>query len=165
VSALKPLLLTVATGGGFTFETTRLLQQIGDAIQPVYLRTDKGGLPGEHGLPAGASYVIPQFATVTKPALWRSAYGFLLTFLIAGWVLLRMRIPTVVVIGCSHSVPVLLAACLLNRKTIYIESLTRSDKLSNTGMMVRRAHLARRFIVQWPHLILAYPGTILGTIL
>ena len=161
----KPLILTAVIGGGFAFETTRLLQEMNDWAQPVYLLTRAGGTPGQHGLPLGKRFEVPMFATVTRPALWRSAYAFVTTFLVAGRVMRKEHVSTVVVVGCSHAVPMLLAAKLLRRKSVYVESLARTDMLSNTGKIVYGLGLASRFIVQWPKLRDKYPASELGTTL
>lgn len=74
-------------------------------------------------------------------------------------------IDVIIAIGCSHAVPMLLAGRLMGCKSIYIESITRVDKLSNTGRLVYHLRLSSRFLVQWPRLQERYPAGELGSIL
>lgn len=131
----------------------------------VYLRTEFGGCPGQDGLPAGPSYVVPMFATVTNKSLRATVRAFFATFS-AAWGAIGTHAPTVALgIGCSHLVPIFLAARLRRKPTIFIETITRGDKLSNTGRVVYYLKLATHFIVQWPNLRETYPRARIGTIL
>ena len=161
----KPRLLTALTGGGFTFETSVLLRGLAAEFELVFLRTQWGGMPGEDGLPPGRAYDVPPFESVTRPSRLQSARAFAQTFRRTLQVLRAERIGLVAVVGCSHAVPMLLAARLLRVRSVFIESITRFDRLSNTGRLVLRLGLASRCVVQWPALQAANPGTELGTIL
>lgn len=161
----KPLILTVLTGGGFAFETTCLLQSLAGEVELIYLNTVFGGTPGEKGVPPGEAFPVPSFASVTQPSRLRSVRAFCGTYAAARRVLRARPVAVVVVVGCSHAVPVFLAARLARRPTVYIESITRTTHLSNTGKLVRRLGLATRYLVQWPGLQAQVPGSQLGTIL
>ena len=161
----KPRLLTVLTGGGFTFETSVLLQDLAQDFELVFLRTEWGGMPGQDGLPPGRAYDVPSFASVTRPSRRQSARAFARTLQRTVQVLRAERISLVAVVGCSHAVPMLLAAKLLRVRSVFVESITRFDRLSNTGRLVLRFRLASHCVVQWPALHAANPGTELGTIL
>jgi len=158
-------LLTVIGGGGFTFETKCLLQSLADDTRIVYLIPPLAGVPGVNGLPAGEHHVVPMFATVTENSKIQSAKAFVATFFKALTVLHATRFDAVVAIGCSHVVPLFMAARLAGRQTIFIESITRADKLSITGRIVYALHLANTFIVQWPELVTRFPRAVLGNIL
>jgi beta-1,4-N-acetylglucosaminyltransferase len=80
-------------------------------------------------------------------------------------VLLKRPIDLVLVLGTPHAVPMLLAARILGRPTVFVESITRVDQLSLTGRLVRRLRLASRLLVQWPGLRVREPGVALGSIL
>jgi UDP-N-acetylglucosamine:LPS N-acetylglucosamine transferase len=83
----------------------------------------------------------------------------------ASKVLWRDRINLVFTVGCSHAVPLLIAAKLFGCRAVFLESITRSDRLSATGSLVYKLRLADMFIVQWPDLQNAFPRSSLGTIL
>ncbi len=161
----RPLVLTVLTGGGFTYEAVCLARDLAEDVDFVYLRTEFGGRPGEGGIPAGESHLVPQFATKTKVFLGRSLYAFLVTFARTWSVIRRRRVDAVVGVGCSHVLPMLLAARLLGVRRIFIESIARADQLSVTGKLVYRLGLARPFIVQWPDLQASWPASQLGRVL
>ncbi len=161
----RPLVLVALTGGGFSFETARLLAGLGSDATFIYLKTEFGGNPGERGIPAGAAHVIPQFSTKTQGSFATSAYAFLGTLAVALAVIWRRRVAATLVIGCSHAVPIFLASRLLGVCTIYVESVTRADRLSMTGKIVYHLRLARLFVIQWPDLQKAYPASRLGTII
>ncbi len=161
----RPLVLMVLTGGGFTYETVCLAQDLAKDFDFVYLRTEFGGVPGQGGIPDGESHLVPQFATMTKTFLGRSVYAFLTTFVRSWSVIRRRRVDAVVGVGCSHTLPMLLAARVRGVPRIFIESIARADQLSATGKLVYRLGLARPFIVQWPDLQAAWPASQLGRVL
>ena len=77
----------------------------------------------------------------------------------------REKPDCILVVGCSHAIPMFLAAKFMRINTIFVESITRADRLSRTGQLVRSLRLSNALIVQWPALLAANPGTRLGTIL
>ena len=160
-----PTALTLLCGGGFLFETTRLLEQIGPRERFAFLATEFGGIAGEDGIPDGAMLPIPSFSTMTDASLLKSAKAFAAAFAITMGVLRQRSITSVVVVGASYALPMLMAARLKRRRAIYIETITRVDQLSTTGRAVYFFRLATTYIVQWPYLQQRYPRTTLGTVL
>lgn len=161
----RPVVLVVLTGGGFTFETSCILQAIGPDASFVYLATEFGGQPGSGGIPSGPRHAVPSFESKTRPSKWRSLWAFVATFYATLRVVRSDGVEAILSVGCSHSVPMLLAGRVLRCQTIYIESITRVDRLSATGKIVHNLRLAGTFIVQWPGLQKLYPTAQLGTIL
>ncbi|MGH7104846.1 MAG: hypothetical protein ACREFJ_20915 [Acetobacteraceae bacterium] len=157
--------MSILSGGGFTFETKCLLDTIKADFHFVYLKTEFGGTPGVGGIPDAEWHAVPAFSSLTPKSFRKSAVAFGKTFVCAAGLLSRKRIDLVICVGCSHSVPMLLAGRLFRRKTAFVESITRVDKLSNTGRLVYHLRLAGTFIVQWPTLQSIYPRSRLGTIL
>ena len=165
MGAAKPTILIVLSGGGFTFETKRVLQAMKDEAEFVYLATDFGGVPGEHGIPDGQSYRVPTFQTVSNKSLFQSLYAFFKVFVTTLVVLRKSRISSVIGVGCSHAVPMFLAGKVLGRRNVFIESITRVNGLSNTGKLVYKTRLSNLFVVQWPGLLALHPRSTLGTVL
>lgn len=161
----RPVALVILAGGGFAFETKCLLATLGNDLDFIYLKTQFGGMPGEGVIPDGAIHPVPSFATITQRSARRSVDAFLKTFMKTLALLRRRRIDLVIAVGCSHAVPMLLAGRLFRRRTVYIESITRVDRLSNTGKLVYRLRLATIFLIQWPGLQKCYPASRLGTVL
>jgi UDP-N-acetylglucosamine:LPS N-acetylglucosamine transferase len=160
----KPLVLSVLTGGGFSFETNTVLRTLGDSCRLVLLSTEFGGTP-----PPTVEVVemrrVPSFETITRPSKWQSAKAFVETFYATMGLLVRHPVDLVLTVGNSQSVPILIAARLLMRRSVFIESVTRVAELSKTGILVRRFRLASVFLVQWPGLARAHQGVRVGTIL
>lgn len=161
----KPVVLISLSGGGFTGETKSLLAALRSDFAFVYLKAPWAGEPGEPDVPMGTSYEIPAFGSYTEPSIRKSARAFAATFLTACRVLRRARVDLVVGVGSSHVPSMLLAGRLFRKETVFIESLTRVDKLSTSGVLVYHLRLARTFIVQWPALQRLYPRSRLGTLL
>ncbi len=161
----KPLALVILSGGGFTFETGCLLAAMRDDLDFLYLRTEFGGIPGDAGLPAGEWRPVPAFSTKTSGSLARDLRAFLRTLATSLVLARRRRVDLVIAVGCSHAVPMLLAARLLRVRTVFVESITRVSRLSNTGRLIYHCRLATLFVVQWPELRSTYPASRLGTIL
>lgn len=164
-SSVVPTTLFVLTGGGFTFENRCLLHSLASDVRPVYLATVHGGRPGEPGIPPGPVYEVPSFASISRPSLRQSVVAFVSTFLTTLRVIRRERIPLVIGIGCSHSVAMIVAGRLSGCRTVFIESIARTDRLSRTGALIYYLRLAQITLVQWPNLKALYPRAVLGTVL
>jgi beta-1,4-N-acetylglucosaminyltransferase len=69
--------------------------------------------------------------------------------LLIAWRTLRTYRPDVVLsTGAGVAVPLFLVAKVLGRRTVYVESLTRTESLSLSGRLTYP--LADAFFVQWP---------------
>lgn len=163
--AAKPIVLVILSGGGFTFETRLILQAMKDDVEFVYFATDFGGVPGEHGIPDGEAHGVPTFQTVSHKSVTQSVYAFLSVFIKTIRVLRAGRISSIVGVGCSHAVPMLLAGRIMGKRNIFVESITRVSSLSDTGKLVYKMGLSDLFVVQWPGLRDAHAKSILGTVL
>ncbi|MEJ2629713.1 MAG: hypothetical protein P8011_00605 [Acidihalobacter sp.] len=158
-------ILSVLSGAGFTYETTKLLQPIATHSSFVFLTTEHGGTPGSGEIPMGECHLVPSFPTVTNPSKINAIKAVWRTFVLARRVMRVTQPDMAVVVGCSHAVPVFVAARTVGLSTVFVESITRSDQLSMTGRLVRALRLADLFIVQWPELQRRNVGTQLGSIL
>ncbi len=68
---------------------------------------------------------------------------------VLAWRLLRRERPDAILsTGAGLAVPFFIAARVLRIRTVYVESVTRTESLSLSGRMVYP--LASRFFVQWP---------------
>jgi UDP-N-acetylglucosamine:LPS N-acetylglucosamine transferase len=163
--APRRAVLTVIPGAGFTFETSCLVRQLAADVEIVFLNTPLGGEPGRDGLPDGEAYRVAPFPPLTRPSQLRALAAAWNTLWVTVGVLLKRPIDLVLVVGTPHAVPMLLAARILGRPTVFVESITRVDQLSLTGRLVWRLRLASRLFVQWPGLQAREPGVALGSIL
>ena len=158
-------ILSVLSGAGFTFETEKLLEPLADKSSFIVLNTSFGGRLNESRFHAAEYISVPSFPTVTQPSRIQAVRAFWQTYRIALRAFETHRPDLAVVVGCSHAVPVFMAARRKGIATIFVESITRCDQLSLTGKLVRALRLSDLFIVQWPGLQKMHPGTQLGSIL
>lgn len=161
----RPAILTVIPGAGFTFETGCLVRQLAEDFRLLYLTTVYGGRPGQDGLPPGDSFRVEPFPTLTAASRPGMVRALAAAFFTTVRVLLTRKVDLVLVVGSPHAAPMMLAARMLGRRTVFVESITRVDQLSQTGRLVSRLRLAERLFVQWPGLQAREPGSMLGTIL
>lgn len=161
----KPVALAMLAGGGFAFETARLVRDLGETFEFVYLRTQFGGEAGKGGLPSGRSRTISSFSSLNKKSMRTSIAAFFSNFLDTLRFIREEKIELIIVVGCSHALPLFLAGRLRGCKTVFVESLARVDRLSNTGKLVYHLRLATTFLVQWPGLLKQYPSARMGSVL
>jgi len=78
----------------------------------------------------------------------RSAKALIVNLRLAWRTLRRERPDAILSTGAALAVPFFLVGRMLGIRTVYVESVTRTEGLSLTGRMVYR--LTGRFFVQWP---------------
>lgn len=78
-----------------------------------------------------------------------------INFIRAFFILSKSRPDLVISTGASLSVPFIVAAKILGIKTVYIESISRSEILSLSGQLVY--NLVDEFYVQWTDCVERYP--------
>lgn len=156
--------MTTLTGGGFSFETNQLLQSLPLEVRLIVVHTRWGGDPPD-SQETISLHLVPDFATRERKSMLYSINAAVVTFLKSMFLLLSRKIDCVLVVGSSHAVPVLLASTILLKKRVFIETITRVPRLSVTGLIVYKFHLASVFLVQWPGLQANYPRSQLGTLL
>jgi UDP-N-acetylglucosamine:LPS N-acetylglucosamine transferase len=103
-----------------------------------------------------------RYLAYTKKTRWhyaRCAINFSLAFVDAVRILRKWRPRIILAVGCASAVPLFAVARVLGIRTVFIESLTRTQELSTTGKLIHRLRLASRLFVQWPQLLSKYPGT------
>ena len=140
-------LLLVASSGGHLLE---LLELVGDLERGArhWVTFDK---PDAHVLLADESVTFAYSPT-------NRHIGILIrNFLLAGWLMFRLRPDAVVTTGAGVGVPFLYAARALGKRAIYVESLARVRRLSLSGRLVYP--IVTDFFVQWPELADRYRRT------
>ena len=161
----RPRVLVVLSGGGFSFQTCRLLRGCPPECDLIIAATHymHGHFQHESYLAQkGLShlkfrlYELPNLGTLSRTSvainIWRSIVCMIASFRI----LLRERPNAVITVATSASVPILFAAKCLGVRGIFVESLTRVTKPSRTGRLISKLRLADRFLVQWPQAVDLY---------
>ena len=100
-------ILSILSGGGFTFETSCLLRRIISDFTFIYLITEFGGTPGAEGIPQGAGYRVCSFASSAHPSRLRDVRATLSTFLQTVLVARREGVDLILAVGCSQALPML----------------------------------------------------------
>ncbi|MBT0960606.1 hypothetical protein [Denitromonas iodatirespirans] len=154
-TGVEPRVLMYVPGGGFQLETQMLLAQL-HGIEAILL------LPNDSIVsPWMAPYVIHRVSPLGSRAnsgRVHTALRFARNLWQSFRVFRRTRPDYVVCVGSSICVPGFLVARLMRLRTVYIESITRTDELSVTGRLIERFHLASRFYVQWPEQVAGRRG-------
>ena len=161
----RPRLLMCIHGGGFVTESAMIARGIGDAVDLVYaIVRDEVSL---EGLPVPNGPVVHLSAIRT----WGSRSPLrLIRGITANVRTIRAAIRThgcdaVLTVGSNLALPCFLAARLTGRKTVFVESLARIDRLSRTARLCLALRLIDRFYVPWPELVrhskrALYKGTV-----
>lgn len=160
-----PLILVALCGGGWHRETVRILERFPrDEFRFAYAYGHQGGVHGASRLPVpfdGPCYPI-HYLGPTRKSLSRfilNPIRFLSSIVEAFDIVGQLRPHAVFVVGAATAIPLFLAAKRFGAKCVFIESLTRVEKLSLTGRIVHRLRLADRLYVQWERLARELDGT------
>lgn len=164
--ALRPRVMFTLAGGGFLWEAIQLINGVSTEIEYLYVTTSDCMVPSFNEIPEGSVHAIERVTNLTETRTRVKVLGFL-KCLFQGLRLLRRERPDMLVcLGTSISLPLCLAARLLNIRAIFIESVTRVQGLSTTGRLVQRFRLSDRLYVQWPEMANSEPGAVYrGTVL
>jgi UDP-N-acetylglucosamine:LPS N-acetylglucosamine transferase len=154
----KPLVLVTLCGGGWHPEMCRILDRFPpEEFRFAYAYGHCNGVHGAARLPVpheGPRYPIHFLG----PTRWRPRHlltnpaRLFLSFIEAYRLVSRLQPTAVLALGTSTAIPLFFAAKCLGVRSVFVESLTRVERLSMTGRIVRRLGLADRLYVQWPRL-------------
>ena len=146
--------------GGHTAQTFALVDLIGSQYEFLYmigildrLTPKKISIPGRI-LPVFPPRLLPQDSRIM--AMIRT----ITTLLISIFYFLVYRPKVVISCGTGLTVPIFYVANAFGIRTVFIESMSRTESLSITGrLLLGRTTL---FFVQWEELAKKIPGTIYG---
>ncbi|TVT49002.1 MAG: hypothetical protein FHP92_10305 [Denitromonas halophila] len=144
---MRPKVLLYVPGGGFQLESQMLLDQLDGVDLALILPGDSVISPWMEAYPLHR--VVP-LGTRAQRSRWHTIRRFGRNLWQSLGVLRSVKPDYVVCIGSSICVPGFAVAKLMGVPRVYIESITRTDSLSATGLLVERLGLASRFYVQWP---------------
>ena len=164
-TAEKPLLLVTLCGGGWHRETVRILESLPpDEYRFAYVYGHQGGVHGAARLTTpcpGPRYPIHYLGPTRKTAsrFVANPIRLMISFLEAFRLMRALRPDALLAVGTATAVPLFVAARIYRIPCIFVESLTRVERLSLTGRIIDRLKLASRFYVQWPSLTQRHPST------
>jgi Oligosaccharide biosynthesis protein Alg14 like len=148
----RPKVLLCVHGGGFVVESALLARGLQGDVDFVYAFVEGEAHFRDLPVPEAPSVTLLAFRTQTKRSPFRLLHGIWCNF----WQVRRaLRIygcNAVAVVGSNLALPAFLAARACGRRTLFVESLTRAERLSRTGKLCSVLGLIDRFYVQWPSL-------------
>ncbi len=160
----RPLILVVLAGGGWYRETLRLVE----AFDPEQVRVAYAYAMHQHHACGRLAMPLPgerypiHYLGRTQGRPWRHLVNILWLgrgFIEAYRLIRRLRPDAVLALGTAVAVPLFAAAKLLRVRCVFVETVTRVQRLSRTGRLLHRWCLSDRLYVQWPKLADAYPGS------
>jgi beta-1,4-N-acetylglucosaminyltransferase len=159
--AAAPRVLVLVGGGGYYFEAQCLLGEMPSDVDLAIATNDPcyehflagNGMPTRG--PARFFRLCEQRST-NHSGLHVTAYRLIKSLIQSFGMMKRFKPDVVIGVGDPSSVPLLAVARLFGAGTIYIETLARVHKASNTGRIISRLRLADKFYVQWPQAVEMY---------
>lgn len=153
----KIIMITIA-GGGYENEAKMLLKQLGDEVNYVYVSTQDMAWR-ERNLPfPGTYYFQPTPISISRPSKLMAASRFLVAVIKAVALVRKEKPDFIIGVASPVCLPLFIAGRLWGVHRIFVESITRTDKLSLTGRIALHLRLADRVYVQWPKLASTYRG-------
>ncbi|MGZ3272286.1 MAG: glucuronosyltransferase [Caulobacteraceae bacterium] len=133
----KPKLLALASGGGHWVQLQRLRPAFAD-FEIVYVSMFESYAEQVAG---SRYYVVPDASRF-------DIKSFAPVFMKAIGILLKERPKALVTTGSAPMLAFVLLARLLGVRTLWIDSIANSERLSSSGRLAKR--IAHRVVSQWP---------------
>jgi len=158
-------MITLA-GGGYENEARMLLRQLGDDFDYIYVSTqDMAWRELDMPFP-GNCYFQPTPISIGSPSRFMAAGRFLVALGRAMKIVRKAKPDFIIGVASPVCLPLFVAGRLFGAHRIFVESITRTDKLSLTGRIALYFRLAERVYVQWKKLSSTYRGvTYEGTVI
>ena len=154
---MKKKLLIVLGEGGHTKEVLALIDMLGADLDYGYILVQDDEVSAAKIRRQGPVYRVLRPRNKEHHLIWdmlKAAYSGCQSLL----ALVRYWPDAVLTSGPSVAVPACVAARMLGRKVIFVETGSRVTALSMTGRIMY--HVAHLFFVQWPELAERYPKAI-----
>lgn len=158
--------LVLLSGGGHLFETLLLVRKMTGRFSFDYVVVGLGGPSSFDELPEGQVFHVASLSNFTRSSRLADAVTVGRVLLRYLFILRRSKPDLVVGVGTNNVLPLFLAASLLGKKRIFVESITRVTTPSQTARILGRLGITDRLYVQWPELVgtvrgAAYKGSVL----
>jgi len=162
----KKVLLTL-TGGGFLWEAQSLANALGSGLEYHFVTVpDARGKVGVIDLPRGEVHLIEKITAMSSSSFFKKLRNSLVSFVGAYRVIRKVKPQAVICVGTSIAVPLCFWARAFGIKSIFVESITRVSRPSQTGKILSALRLCDRLYVQWPEAEGLYRGAVYrGTVL
>lgn len=154
----RPVVLVTLFGGGWYREILKIVERLpADRYQFVYACGYLGNVHGTNDLPMPhpGERVPIRFLGPTRQrwySRFENAWNFVVSCREAFRIVRRHRPNVIIGLSTASSAALFLAGRLYGARCIYVESLTRVEKLSLTGRIIYHTRLANLIYGQWPQL-------------
>lgn len=161
----KRVMITLG-GGGHLWQSRSLIRQLAPDYDLVFVTGDQTIVPKGAPFSTSRVYRLPEVASIARHGNAHRLIRVLAGVRAARHVIREARPRMIIGVATALSLPLLLAARTLGIPAVFIESITRTDGLSQTGRLVHRLGLAKAVYVQWPDAAdpqrgILYAGTVL----
>jgi UDP-N-acetylglucosamine:LPS N-acetylglucosamine transferase len=159
----RPLVLVTLFGGGWHREMNLILERLpANRMRFAYAYGYFGDVHGAGKLDTphpGMRWPIRFLGPTRKQRFHRvrNAWHLLVSCVEAFRIVRRARPDVILGISTASTAGLFLAGRIFGAKCIYVESLTRVERLSLTGRILYHSRLAHVVYAQWPQLRLRYP--------
>ena len=158
---LKTVIVTLS-GGGYENEAIMLLRGLGDRFDYVYVTsTDAAWRPATVPID-GRTHILPAIIRKMEPSKIKAMGNFLYGTAKAAKIVLLERPHAIIGVASPICLPLFIWGRLIGSKCIFVESITRTEKLSLTGRLAARFFLVHRIYVQWADLTACHPKAVYG---
>lgn len=130
--------LAVASGGGHWVQLQRLRPAF-DGAALTFMTTN----------PAYREEVSEDVIDVPDANMW-DKFRLIVMFFCVFWHVFRLRPNVIITTGAAPGFAAILAGRVIGAKTIWIDSIANSERLSSSGKAAGR--IAHLWLTQWPHL-------------
>lgn len=164
-AASRPRVMITLGGGGYENEARMLLRQLGNVFDYSYVTSQDTAWKAPNLPYAGPVHVLPTLITIGNPSRVKAAGRLVLAIFKALNVVRRERPDTIVGVASPICVPLFVWGRVFKARCVFVESITRTSKLTFTARVLTALRLVDRLYVQWPDLTAAHPKAIYrGTI-
>lgn len=157
-SRLK-VMITLA-GGGYENEAKMLLRQLGDGFDYVFVTSRDAGGHASRLLQPGRVYTLPTLIRKQDPSRIKATLRLLQALALALPLVWRERPAVILGVASPICLPLFVWGRLSGARCVFIETITRTHKLSLTGRIASGARLVDRVYVQWPDLLNCCPRAV-----
>lgn len=159
-SPFRPKVLLTLSGGGYENEAKMLLRQLGGDFDYGFVTSEDASWYDPKLPFPGEMHVLPTITRKLDPSRVKTAFRFLLALLKAFAIVRRERPDVIIGVASPICLPLFVWGRLFGSRCVFIESITRTSKLSVTGRVAAIAHLVHRLYVQWPGLVSEHPKAV-----
>ncbi len=147
---MKPKILIINDGGGFSFQTKCLTSDYEKDFEIFYLVPQDKDM--NLTVDTKNSFPISKVTAIYNKNMIYKVTAFITCFFQTVKILRQNDYSSIIAIGTSTAVPVFMAAKLFKVKTVFIDSITRVNDLSQTAKILLKLKLPTKTLTQWESL-------------